>query len=535
MSRGPGAGFPISDAAAGARLLWSLPAFLRAPVHVEPARAMLDERLAHREVNFLAHVRTMVYRHARSPYLGLLKLAGCEYGDLERLVRREGIEGALHALLERGVYLTVEEFKGRQPTVRGSVTLRVSPEDLRNPMSTDHLLFQTSGSRGAPTPVPIDLADLRDSAVNTRLVLEARGGARWHMAHWGVPGSAAMARILEFSVCGAPAIRWYSQVDPAAPGVHPRYRWSVRAMRLASRLAGVPLPLPVHVSHENPLPIAEWLAAVLRAGHTPLLHTFPSSAVRLCRAAMEAGVDVRGAQFSLGSEPTTAARLAVIRQAGAVAVPHYATHECYFLAYGCLTPAAPDDLHFLHDRLALIQPGARSNRALPPRALLITSLRSTAPLILLNVSLGDQAVLGQRRCGCPLERLGWTTHLHTIRSYEKLTAGGMTFLDTDVIRVLEEVLPARFGGGSTDYQLLEEEDEHGQPRLSLLVHPALGQLDPAAVADAFLSAIGSGSGTAQVMALQWRQASVLRVERQPPRATVSGKIQHLHVESGRKS
>jgi hypothetical protein len=530
MSAGLGARFPIGDAAAGARLLWNLPAFLRVPVRVERARALLEERLAHREANFLALVRTLVYQHARSPYLGLLKLAGCEYGDLERLVQREGIEGTLQVLLERGVYLTVDEFKGRRPAVRGGATLPINLEDLRNPTSADHLLFHTSGSRGAPSPVPIDLADLRDNAVNTRLVLEARGGARWHVAHWGVPGSAAMARILEFSVCGAPAIRWYSQVDPSAPGVHPRYRWSVRAMRLASRLAGVPLPLPVHVSHAAPLPIAEWLAAVLRAGRTPLLHTFPSSAVRLCRAAMEAGVDVRGAQFSLGSEPTTAARLAVIAQAGAVAVPHYATHECYFLAYGCLAPAAPDDLHFLHDRLALIQPGARSSTALPPRALLITSLRPTAPLILLNVSLGDQAALGPRRCGCPLERLGWTTHLHTVRSYEKLTAGGMTFLDTDVIRVLEEVLPARFGGGATDYQLVEEEGEHGQPRLSLLVHPALGELDSAAVAETFLSAIGSRSGAAQVMALQWRQAGVLRVERRPPRATSSGKIQHLHVE-----
>jgi hypothetical protein len=57
--------------------------------------------------------------------------------------------------------------------------------------------------------------------------------------------------------------------------------------------------------------------------------------------------------------------------------------------------------------------------------------------------------------------LGWTTHLRDIRSQEKLTAGGMTFLDTDLIRVLEEVLPARFGGAPTDYQLVEEEAEEG--------------------------------------------------------------------------
>ena len=37
----------------------------------------------------------------------------------------------------------------------------------------------------------------------------------------------------------------------------------------------------------------------------------------------------------------------------------------------------------------------------------------------------------------------------------------MTFLDSDVIRVLEEVLPARFGGGPTDFQLVEQEDDDG--------------------------------------------------------------------------
>jgi hypothetical protein len=54
----------------------------------------------------------------------------------------------------------------------------------------------------------------------------------------------------------------------------------------------------------------------------------------------------------------------------------------------------------------------------------------------------------------------------------------MTFLDTDVIRVLEEELPARFGGTPTDYQLLEEEADDGQPRLQLLVHPRVGPLNP---------------------------------------------------------
>jgi hypothetical protein len=76
----------------------------------------------------------------------------------------------------------------------------------------------------------------------------------------------------------------------------------------------------------------------------------------------------------------------------------------------------------------------------------------------LNALLGDQAVVLSRDCGCPFERLGWTLHAHTIRSDEKVTAAGMNFSDGELIHVLEEVLPARFGGTPTHYQLAEDED-----------------------------------------------------------------------------
>ena len=128
-----------------------------------------------------------------------------------------------------------------------------------------------------------------------------------------------------------------------------------------------------------------------------------------------------------------------------------------------------------------------------------------------------------------MERVGWASHLHSIRSFEKLTAGGMTFLGSDVIRVLEEELPARFGGGPTHYQLVEDEAADGRPRLRLFVHPTVGPIDSAAVADAFLGAIGGGSGVERVMELQWRQANLLQVERRPPLTNGSGKILHLHL------
>jgi len=137
--------------------------------------------------------------------------------------------------------------------------------------------------------------------------------------------------------------------------------------------------------------------------------------------------------------------------------------------------------------------------------------------------------MARRACGYPLEQLGWTTHLHTIRSDEKLTAGGMTFLDTAVMQVLEEKLPAQFGGAPTDYQLVEDEADDGQSRLRLIVHPALGTLAPERVAEAFLQGISRGDGAERLMGLVWRDAKLLRVERRVPYATASGKILHLHT------
>ena len=302
-------------------------------------------------------------------------------------------------------------------------------------------------------------------------------------------------------------------------------------MRWGSMLAGVALPPPCHVPIEAPLPIARWMADVLRCGRTPHVWTYASSATRLCRAAAEAGLNLRGARFSVSGEPATPARLAVVRQAGAEIVPRYGASDCGQIGFGCLAPVVADEVHWLSDLHALIQPlDAEASPRLPDTLLLMSSLRPTARQILLNASLGDQAIVLSRDCGCPFERLGWTLHAHTIRSDEKVTAAGMNFSDAELIRVLDEVLPGRFGGTPTHYQLVEDEGPHGQPRLRLLVHPLVGSLDDRLVADTFLDAISRGSGVERVMGLAWRGAGVLHVERRPPMSTATGKILHLHVD-----
>jgi hypothetical protein len=519
---------PLAELTIAARLLRRLPAFLRNPISLDEARVTLRRRLDHREDDFLAIARHAIYDHAPSPYRPLLAAAGCEYGDLAGLVRKEGLEHALRVLLRQGVYLTIDEFKGRTPVRRGSTTVAFEPARLRNPLSSFHVAARSGGSRGEATPVLLDLAFIRDCAANNFLGLDARGGAGWVKAIWEAPGSGATFRVLRYSSFGAPLARWFSPIDIASADVHPRYRWSARLLRWESRLIGIPLPGPEHVPLDDPLPIARWVAAMRDAGHGTHFFSLASPAVRLCQAAMDAGMDMSGAHFELAGEPTTEARLTTIRKSGADAVPRYGSIECGSIGYACLSPAAADDLHLFEDLHAVVQAGDDVTfHAVPRTALFVSSLRSTAPFVMLNVSMGDQAIVTRRACGCPMERLGWSTHLHDIRSYEKLTGAGITLLDTDVVRILEDVLPARFGGAPTHYQLVEEEAAGGHPRVRLLVHPAVGPLDTAAVAETFLSAIGAGSSAGRMMSRIWRDADVLRVERAVPHATAFGKVHHL--------
>ena len=524
------------DVTAGIRLVSELPRFLRRRVTPDRARAIVRERLAARDSDFLSLVRRTVFAQPGSPYRILLRAAGCEFEDLARLVQREGLEGALNELRRQGVYLTIEEFKGRCPVVRGSTRLQVEPAQLRNPLSTVHVITESGGSRGPRTAVGMDLAVVRDHAVDAAVFLDARGGLGWRQALWGVPGGFALRVVLRLAAAGAPPVRWFSQVEPGSPGLHPRYRWSARALRLGGLIAGRPLPSPQLASLEQPLGVARWMSETLARGEVPHLYTFPSSAVRLCEAAAEAGLSLRGAQFWLTGEPITARRLGVIAAAGADAVGHYGSTECGGpVAYGCLHPQRRSDLHLLTDLHALVQagPSVDEGRDLPPGALFYSSLRDTAPFVLLNVAIGDQAVAEPATCGCPLAELGWSTTLREVGSYAKLTAGGMNVLDADVLDVLDDVLPGRFGGGPTDYQVVEDEDDQGRPLIRVLVHPRLGALDTRAVAEALLEAIGSGHGVERVTELAWRDAGLVRVERREPVATASGKIHHVHLGRAR--
>jgi hypothetical protein len=524
----------VADLRVALRLVRRLPAFLRRPLAPADAPDRLARRLAARDRDFLHLVRRGVYARPRSPYARLLRHAGCELGDLERLVRVEGIEGALRALLAAGVYLTVDELKGRRPAVRGTLAVAVGPAELGNPLVGCDLPVRSGGSRSRGTPVGWSLDYIWERAVDLCVAETARGPGRRCHAVWGLPGSGAIAHVLDTSAYTAAPQRWFSQVDPTSPGLPARYRRSADVVRLGGWLAGVPLPRPEFAPPDDPAPVLRWLTDTLAAGASPHMLGYVTAMLGLADAAARRGVDLTGAELSTGGEPITAARLALLRRTGARVLPRYATIEAGLLGVACLEPRAPDDVHVVHDLVGLVQPGPATG-PVPPRALMVTSLRPSAPLLLLNASLGDVAALDERACDCPVGEVGWTTRLSDIRSFEKLTGAGVTFHDVDVVPILEEVLPRRFGGGPGQYQLVEEEWPDGRPRLRLLVDPAVGPLQPSAVAEAFLEAAAAASDAARMMVQVWREGGGLVVERRRPLATASGKVLHLHYATPRGS
>ena len=517
----------------GADLVGRLPGFLRRPLDVDESLASLRRQQAGREGRLLEKLRHAVFARPESPYGQLFAWAGCEEGDVQKLLASEGVEGTLRQLLRAGVYVTVDEFKGRSPIRRGNREIEGGPDRLRNPLARFHVAVRSGGTRSSGTPVLIDLDFIRNCGVTTCLMLDAWGAVSPRKATWEPPGAGARFRLLKLASFGDPPARWFSQVDPAARDLPALYRWSDRSMRLGGWLAGRPLPAATYAPFDGAATICRWMQRELREGRTPWLFCFASSAVKVCQEAEREGIDLTGALFTMAGEPTTPARRARVDASGARAIPRYGSMECGPVGYGCRQASASDDVHFLDHLHGLLQAGADGGSlGLPAEALLVTALDPASPFLMINTSMGDQGALEARSCGCPMERLGWHTHLRDLRSYEKLTAATITFLDTDIIEVLEQALPATFGGSPIDYQLVEEERAEGETALRLRVDPSVGEVDEEALRETFIVELLARAPTAQVPESAARGGLNVEIERGPTLRTSAGKVQHLHLLRG---
>ena len=516
-----------------ARFSWELRAFLRRRVTLAEARQHVARCLREREPNFLRLARHGIYGHAGSPYLPLLRRAGCEYGDLEREVERRGLEPTLRQLRAEGVYFTFEEFKGRAPVERGGRTIAIRPGAFTNPHLGAYYYAQSGGSSGTGTRVAIDLEHLAQQAPLNLLTLAVHDLLDVPTIIWRgtLPDSTGVNNVLRPALFGHVPIRWFAPVTAAEMARKP---WLARIatpyiVRLA-RCYGAPVPMPEPVPLSRAKVVAQVIAATQREHGRCLVRAHVSLALRISLAAAEAGLDLTGVTFMSGGEPPTPAKVAGITATGARFIPTYVFTEADQVGIACVAPADENDLHFCRHALALIQyPRAVPGSEAEVEAFSFTTLLPTAKQILLNVESDDFGTLEPSRCGCALEALGFTEHLRHVRSFSKLTGEGVTLVGSEMVRILEEVLPARFGGTPQDYQLAEEEDERGFTRLTLRVDPQVRLDDEAAIVEVLLQALGRGSVAADLSQSHWRQAGTVRVVRRPPVWTARGKLLPLHL------
>jgi hypothetical protein len=472
-----------------------------------------------------------VFSNPGSPYLPLFAAAGAELGDVRAMVADRGVEATLEGLRDAGVYVTLDEFKGRVPLERGSVSVPVSEGDFDNPLISGHFYGATGGSGGTSRRVVVDLTRLERESAYQALLRAGFGYEGRPFGMWRVvpPSRAGLNNYLYQVKSGASVQRWFNPYRP------PRGRESLQFALFTAYTLGVgrryggELRRPEACAPGEAGAVARWLAACRREGRPAVLDAQCGLAVRACRAARDEGLDVSGSSLRVGGEPLTPAKAELVESVGAEVGCHYSMTEVGRIGCGCSDPAATDDVHFMSDKLALVEGPTRVGFEQPAaRSLALTTLQPTASKVMINVEVGDHAAVTTRRCGCPLGELGLDTHLHDIRSHEKLTTDGNTFLGSDVYALLDDHLPGRFGGSATDYQLAEEEDEAGLTVLTLVVSPRVGPLRDEEVVTEALAFLREPRPN-RLMADFWAQSGSLRVARREPHVTSGGKIQPLHL------
>jgi len=528
----------LADLKMYGRFAWGLRSFLKHTLTLEEAKAIIKQRMAERETNFLRLVKKGIFGYPKSPYLPLLKFADCEYGDIENMVWDKGLEGTLRALREAGVYVTFDEFKGRVPMVRKNQVYFVRDHDFDNPFLSHYYLGETGGTTGAGTRVMIELDHLAAQAPLIMLSYDIHNVLHVPMAIWlGIlPDASGINNILRCVRFGKIPQKWFSPISRRDLRLSLKNHLATQYIVYMGRWWGTPIPRPEIVSLDQAAVVARWAAKAAHVHGGCMIRTLVSTPMRICIASQEEGLDLTGVTFIGGGEPPTSAKVNEIIRTGARWIPIYPFSEAGHAGIGCANPVDFNDIHFHKDILALIQyPRQMAGTEISVDAFYFTTLLLTAPKLMLNVESDDYGIIEKRSCGCPFESYGFTEHLRHIRSFRKLTGEGVTLVGSEMVRILEEVLPSRFGGSPLDYQLLEEEDEKGYTRLSLIVSPRIEIMDERAVIEAVLESLGKGSDAADLARSIWTQAKTLQVKRIDPIQTTRGKQMPLYMVKSSES
>ena len=526
-----------SDLQGISTLTRAIPQFLRERATLQRAEEEIKKAFDDREKKFLELVRSQVFERPTSPYHKLLRVAGCEFSDLQMQVRRSGIEATLKQLAREGVYFTSEEFKGKKQVIRGGQSFRVVPELFGRRGVSAGYQTQSSGTTNDPIRsfVSLDLLAIRTPVTYIFFVAHGLFSHAHAMYDAILPGSAGINNLLIYARMGVMAERWFARKVAIKSKVESIYHlFTTQLVVLAAKYFNPGFPRPEFID-SRPDRIIRWTAKHQGERKACCITTAASNATRIARFASGLGISLEGTKFIVTGEPFTESKKQVLEKAGATATPRYAYGGSINVGLGCANPLHTDEIHVNQHQLALFSNPRlveKDNFCLHP--LLCTTLDASFPKLLLNVESGDYGYLTRRNCGCALEKAGLTLHLHCIRSFEKFTSEGMNYFYGDLFGLFENTLPAEFGGGPGDYQLVEEEDSKSQTRLTLVVHPDVGELNEERVLVRLRAALSNGSRGNRFMTRVWENAGTLRIKRQVPHSSSRGKILPLHFSHAKE-
>jgi len=514
-------------------LVRAMPEFFSERITLRRAEEEIKRDLDHREEKFLELVHARIYERPSSPYLQLLKLVRCEYSDLRAQVHRFGLEGTLKQLAGEGVYLTADEFKGKKEVVRGGKSFRVRPSHFECPNLPAGYRTQSSGTINQPIRSFVSLNLLAMRVPVTCLFFAAHNLFSHSHAMYDaiLPGAAGINNLLIYARIGVIADRWFARKIPINSNLEAIYHYlNTQRVTAAARHVCHGFPKPEFIESHEIERIVRWAEDQQSQRRGCCITTAASNAARLARLASRLGTSLEGTKFIVSGEPFTESKREIIGKSGATAIPRYAYGGSINIGFGCANPLHTDEIHVNQHLVALLSsPRSLKNGASPFQPLVCTTLDPSFPRLLLNVENGDYGYLAQRDCGCVLGNVGLSLHLHHIRSFEKFTSEGMNYFYGDLFDLFEKILPAEFGGGPGDYQLVEEEDKSSQTRLTLLVHPAVEKLDESRLLDRLHEGLAQGSRSNLFMSKVWQDSGTFRIKRAIPHASGRGKILPLHI------
>ena len=426
--------------------------FVLQPLTLDRAMAHIGRRMASRNEGFLRMMDQTIWPYPESPYHRLLSWAKWTPERVRDAVKGGGVESTLQSMLDAGVYVTFDEFKGRVPIEREGFSAQFKEDDFNNLSVLPSFEVRTSGTRSRGSSVPASLEYVADQRAPVwRITLEVLGAGKSPVLIWLHSRTASgRAWWLALAHMGRPPLRWFSIVDTKG-GTSGGHEAMFGLLQMMAKLKGMQLP-PVEIAPFEDVDVV--LDAVLdarrRHGSCALITT-PSAATRLALQAEKRGTDLKHVALLVGAEPLTPGKNADILRTGARIGVRYNFTEAGAVGCPCGNPATFDDVHLMADAFALVRRRREFNGGAAD-AFVFTSLLPSTPRLLFNAEADDFGDVTERSCGCIWDQLGMRVHISNIRSFSKLTGEGLTLLGTDVVHVIEEILPREFGGRSIDYQ-----------------------------------------------------------------------------------